>query len=897
MSRALDASERGKFQMAAVPALLRGLDSLCLPSVRARRGRRAAWLAPFVCALSVLVPSLPALAAEPGVPAQGLPAHNEHFEPGEAQVFSVTATDFDNDAYHGRIDVTPATGGATVQFDLSAAPSGQSSTGTPPDPFGSGTYTWVARACEVVTTVCGGTSSQRTFTVGSPGVNQPPRAPVLNSPAHNKVFAPGETQVFSVTSTDDDGDPYRGRVTVYYANGYSESFDLSPAPSGVQSAGSPPNPLAAGSYTWTAKGCDENTFARCGPSSTPRAFTVQPPPANVAPGSSTMQSPADGHAFDEFDPQTFVINASDPELDQYVPTVEVSLAGSPVRTRLGEPTLSGQDAAVTVVPSVGPGSYTWRARACEADERTKCGPWTATRAFVVTVANRRPALTALVAPADEHVFPAGAAQEFRVTATDEDGDDFVARVQAWSRQPASSPVAFTSAPAPSGATAVAVPPTSLPPGAYSWRATACVSAAAETCGDWSDPIDFSVAGQTANAAPGSVSLLAPEADAIFAAGERQDFTVQASDPDGEPVTVELRFRRALDGRLMPQRTAVPVTATGTAIATLATDPLPPGAYIVSAQAFDARGGVGVASEFPFGVAATGPATPCDGVEPLVDGWFGDHYLRFAHAQDGDTGYLCLRSAGGAEPLGGWVRAETASGASPGAAAACPLPGDDTALPFPLVDTGEGPERVEAWARRTGTTVTVCLRVTAAGGALLDTSMSLVPPTGTTLGDLSFVPEAPDSWTVPAPESPSAGLPSSACQESADGTLVRVMNAQVDGRRLALHRLSGADQQQLLCARVEGDQSAGLVVSVVDATGVTTLVTNKPADDETSPCTVPALHENQPIITRLAHTSPSADPVGICLYAGIRVPAEAGVSAWLLVDRSPAGALPSVTHDP
>ena len=841
---------------------------------------------------------MPALAAEPGVPAQGLPAHNEQFEAGEAQVFSVTAVDSDSDPYRGRVEVTPAGGGVSVQFDLSVAPSGQPSTGTPPEPFEPGTYTWLARACEVAAaTVCGGNSTSRTFTVNSPRVNQPPRAPVLNSPAHNKVFAPGEAQVFGVTSTDDDGDPYRGRVTVVYANGYTESFDLAPALSGVQSSGSPPSPLAPGSYTWTAKGCDENSFARCGPSSTPRAFSVTAPPPNAAPGSASMQSPADGHAFGELAPQTFVINASDPELDQYVPTVEVSLAGSPVRTRVGEPSLSGQDASLTVVPGVGPGSYTWRARACQADERTKCGPWTVTRAFVVTVANRRPVLTSLAAPADGHVFPSGATQEFHVTAVDEDGDDFVARVQAWSRQPGGTPVEFTSAPAPSAGTAMAAPPATLPPGAYSWRATACASAAAETCGEWSEPRDFAVAAPVANAVPGPVALLAPAVDEVFQPGERQDFTVQAADPDGEPVTVELRFRRALDGRLMPQRAATPVTGGGHAVATLAADPLPPGAYILSAQAFDARGGVGAASDVAFGVAAPGPATPCDGAPPLVDGWFGEHYLRLVHTQDGDTGYLCLRSAGDAEPVAGWVRAESASGASSGTAAACPAPGDDTGLPFPLVDTGEGSERVEAWVRRTGTSVSVCLRVTAGGGALLDTSVSLVPPAGTTLSDLSFVPEAPGSWTVPAPMPAAPGLPSSACQESPGGTLVRVVNAQVDGRRLALHRLSGGDQQQLLCARVEGEQSAGLSIAVVDATGVTSLVTNKPADDEHSPCTVPALYENQPLVTRLAHTSPSADPVGICLYAGIRVPAEAGLSAWLLVDRSPGGALPSVTPDP
>ena len=857
----------------------------------------------------------PAANQPPGTPTANAPANNATFASGDPQVFTVTATDPEMNAYFGRVTLTPSGGGTSTTFDLAPTASGQPSTGKPNAPFDPGTYTWTARGCDLNgSNLCSAVpSAARTFTVAAPVANRPPGTPTANAPANGATFASGDPQVFTVTATDPDGDAYRGKVTVTPTNGDpAVTFDLAPTASGQQSSGTPTNAFAPGTYNWTAKACEVASGGLCSLiASASRTFTVTPPPPNQAPGTPTQISPADGHAFAGTADQTFTVRASDPELDNYTATVEISQAGTPVRTVTSASTVSGQNASVTVSgPKLAPGSYTWRAKACQANEPAKCSGWSSTRAFTVAAGNQPPGIPVLVSPADEYTFAEQEAQLFQVTATDPEGDSYVAKVRVRSTAADAVPIEFTSASTASGATAQASPPAPLQPGTYRWDALACVPASQEVCGSPSTTRTFTVAGPTGNHPQEQVQILSPAPGQVFEAGERQDFVIKASDPDGDIYSAVIRFRRVVDDLLMPNSVTTSPAPSGVESRGVAGDPLPPGTYEMEVEM--TGGGVGGAMMSPpsqtFGVAAA-DVNPCGEVTPAVDGWFGETYLKLAHTVSDGTGYVCLRASDGTQQVSGWLRGEPGQtengGPSTATSAACPEPaeGDDELLPDPLVDMGTGSphdptDHLLTWVRRSGTTLTMCVKLTlgtADSGDVIDTSFTIAVPEGASLTDLNYVPEPVGSWTTPAPRVATAGLPSSQCQDG-DGVLTRVVNADIAGQHLWLHRLVDSDQQQHVCTRMDGAASGGFAVRVLDATGMTTIENARLPNDD-PPCAVPRLFGNSPVIYRLGHSETDADPVAVCAYVGLDSVVDAFVSTVIRVPRSPEGSGPVYTVDP
>lgn len=103
-----------------------------------------------------------------------------------------------------------------------------------------------------------------------------PSTPVLLAPADGAEMPFGEPHRFRVNATDPDVDPYRAVVTVSDAatSEVVAGFETLPAPSGVDSTGTPDAPLPPGSYTWTATAVDVRGLE--GPAALPVSFTVSP---------------------------------------------------------------------------------------------------------------------------------------------------------------------------------------------------------------------------------------------------------------------------------------------------------------------------------------------------------------------------------------------------------------------------------------------------------------------------------------------------------------------------------------------------------------------------------------------------------------------------------------------
>ena len=112
-------------------------------------------------------------------------------------------------------------------------------------------------------------------------VNSAPSSPVLVSPVVGGGLNGGPGQLFTVRSTDPEGDPYFATVMVSGGT-LTNSFVTSVSPSGMHSTGSPPLPIGPGTYTWTAMATDIPTDRSTTPLnsswSTPQSFTVSSPP-------------------------------------------------------------------------------------------------------------------------------------------------------------------------------------------------------------------------------------------------------------------------------------------------------------------------------------------------------------------------------------------------------------------------------------------------------------------------------------------------------------------------------------------------------------------------------------------------------------------------------------------
>lgn len=121
-------------------------------------------------ASSLLVPGSAganAVGSPPGPPMLLTPDAGATFGQGEAQLFSVTATDPDGHPYSGLITVRNAVGANVRTFTTHVSPSGVKSSGVPTPVLTEGSYTWSAQAVDATGAV-GAASGSRSFRVEGP---------------------------------------------------------------------------------------------------------------------------------------------------------------------------------------------------------------------------------------------------------------------------------------------------------------------------------------------------------------------------------------------------------------------------------------------------------------------------------------------------------------------------------------------------------------------------------------------------------------------------------------------------------------------------------------------------------------------------------------------------------
>lgn len=210
-------------------------------------------------------------------------------------------------------------------------------------------------------------------------------------------------------------------------------------------------------------------------------------PPNYPPYTPTQLAPAASHEFAPTGTQTFSIETTDPEGDNYAGRIEVRTAGGQtVATYYTAPASSGSTVSVTG-PPLPSGSYEWAAAATDDTTTAPAGtysppsPWSPfTVAEVPTGTggpNDPPAAPTLLSPLAGHQFAGTATPAFTIQAVDPDGDSYVGRIRV--RSGGITVATYFTAPTPSGANATATG-SPLPGGLYEWSADATDNAHAAT---------------------------------------------------------------------------------------------------------------------------------------------------------------------------------------------------------------------------------------------------------------------------------------------------------------------------------------------------------------------------------------------------------------------------------
>ncbi len=296
------------------------------------------------------------------------PADGHAFGASDEQVFTVSATDPEGDAWSGEVFIDGDLACTTPEVA-----SGSQASCSPLVPAGAGSHTWSARAVDEHGTA-GGFTGSRSFTVVS---GSAPATPAPVTPADGHTFATGETQRFGVNAEDPDGDPYHAEVTVWEGTTVVATFDTVEAPSGFDSYGIPDEALPPGDYTWSAVAVDVDGN-RSSAFSPARSFTVNAPPA-----APSLVGPANGYVFAPGEPQVFTINAVDPDGHDYQGTVTIEdPTGVPVARFETQRVASGADAAGSPLVRLPAGDYRWSATA--ADGHGGTSPPSSKRSFTVT---------------------------------------------------------------------------------------------------------------------------------------------------------------------------------------------------------------------------------------------------------------------------------------------------------------------------------------------------------------------------------------------------------------------------------------------------------------------------------------------------------------------------------
>lgn len=403
---------------------------------------------------------LPVPNTRPGPPTLAAPADGAELPPDEAQRFAIRVSDPDGDVWTGEVTVTNTGTGDTTTFETTPAPSGEDSTGAPVPPLEPGDYTWSATATDA-RGLESDPSVTRAFTVLG---NRAPSVPVLVAPDPDHRFSLTDPQVFTVSSTDPDDDPYSALVTVRDAGTEVavREFPTTTVASGEDATGTPPPlPLSPGDYTWTAIAKDAGGHAS--EESAPRAFTV----GNASPVVPTLLSPEPTGTFSTTGPQTFTVAATDPDGDPYSATVTVRDLddGTVVTTFSAPPSPSGGESVATPESPLPAGNYTWTAVAEDAHGAE--GDESEPRVFSVSV-NRPPEIPALVSPGNGEEVYLEDSPVFTIQAVDPEGAPYTGTVTV------TGPVStsFTTTAVPSGSQSSGSPETLLPAGNYTWTATA-----------------------------------------------------------------------------------------------------------------------------------------------------------------------------------------------------------------------------------------------------------------------------------------------------------------------------------------------------------------------------------------------------------------------------------------
>lgn len=119
-----------------------------------------------------------------------------------------------------------------------------------------------------------------------------PTTPELISPEEGEALYFGEGQLFTVQSTDPQGDAYKATIEVTAGTG-TTTFDTLVSPSGSRATGTPSSPILPGVHAWRARSTDlsGNTSAW----SLARTFAVDPPPnTGAGQGSGDVTYDGDG---------------------------------------------------------------------------------------------------------------------------------------------------------------------------------------------------------------------------------------------------------------------------------------------------------------------------------------------------------------------------------------------------------------------------------------------------------------------------------------------------------------------------------------------------------------------------------------------------------------------------
>jgi hypothetical protein len=287
---------------------------------------------------------------------------------------------------------------------------------TPSAGGGGGGSSWVANGAVTNATYFDGFQSGSGSVTLHWGNNEAPAAPTLSSPANNARLLSTQSQTFSMTTSDPEGNDWKGTVTVRNAaNVIVNTFETNTVASGATATGTPTATIGAGSYTWSATATDTHEWgSSTSASSASRNLVINGPPSTP-----TQHSPTAGHTYNPGDPQTFSVSASDPNNDSYVATVEVSDgAGAVVSTFNLPSTASGSTASGQPPTALGPGSYSWRARASDGFE---VGGWSSSSPFVVAGPRGN-----VAASPPTQVHPVGEEAAIDITVTDANGNPITA---------------------------------------------------------------------------------------------------------------------------------------------------------------------------------------------------------------------------------------------------------------------------------------------------------------------------------------------------------------------------------------------------------------------------------------------------------------------------------------